>query len=92
MFLQIEYLNFHKKKESGLELLKKAADAGHFGSCYFLGILLICKEEDESETRQNTQQGLQLLARIETNVQMRECSYILTSLTNDHQVILLSYK
>ncbi|KAF4396805.1 hypothetical protein F8388_004773 [Cannabis sativa] len=32
----IDYLNFHQKKESGLELLEKAANTGHLGASYFM--------------------------------------------------------
>ncbi|KAM6600462.1 hypothetical protein CsatA_020077 [Cannabis sativa] len=71
-----EYLNFHKKKKSGIELLEKAVNAGHLGASYFMGIILICKEEDESddETKQSgIRHGIQLLGRVKTSAQMREC-------------------
>ncbi|XP_060964709.1 uncharacterized protein LOC133033692 [Cannabis sativa] len=64
------------KKKSGVELLEKAANAGHLGASYFMGIILICKEEDESddETKQSgIRHGIQLLGCIKTSAQMREC-------------------
>ncbi|XP_062089197.1 uncharacterized protein LOC133795758 [Humulus lupulus] len=44
-----EYLNFHQGKTSGLTLLKKAATIAHLGASYLLGIIVICKREDEGD-------------------------------------------
>ncbi|KAM6547479.1 hypothetical protein CsatB_019155 [Cannabis sativa] len=82
----IDYLNFHQKKESSLELLKKAANAGHLGASYFMGIIYICKEDhhksdDESE-QSCTKLGLQLLGNIKTSAQMLECRKKLKEIAN----------
>ncbi|PON32124.1 F-box domain containing protein [Parasponia andersonii] len=64
-----KYFTYHLENVSGLDLLKRAACAGHHGASYVLGIMdLLCHDGDEF-----TKRGRKILSNIKTSLQMLEC-------------------
>ncbi|EXC25503.1 hypothetical protein L484_009811 [Morus notabilis] len=63
-----EYFTDHRRKQSGLALLEKAANSSHLGASYVLGITLICSGDENAQRA-----GLELVANIKTSLQMQEC-------------------
>ncbi|KAH7537866.1 uncharacterized protein LOC107414325 isoform X1 [Ziziphus jujuba] len=62
----MEYFNVKSKTaNSGLDLLKRAANLGHQGASYILGIILICSGEERK--------GIKLLSSIKTKSELKEC-------------------
>ncbi|KAL3725818.1 hypothetical protein ACJRO7_030795 [Eucalyptus globulus] len=61
-----EYVSF-MKVELGMELLRKAAQIGHLGASYVVGLLLIC------ESGELKKDGVQLLRKVYASRRVVEC-------------------
>lgn len=74
-FSQVEFFSY-SNLEAGVAYLDIAAKSGHLGASYILGVIFVCKDDDE----ESNQKGMQHLDEVYRAKRLSECRNKLKSI------------